>query len=192
MAKSLFAILLLVIISSVCIDAEEYKRREWSKNATEVFLKYEKMESKDYKDFYQLTFRCKKDDTLEVEITKERSHKEWNSTFRPTPILGTVMVEYQFNQNLVLKEEWSYKKATWNSSNIWSFVSPKPEDFAYELLQVMEGEKTQFRFRAPYKLLTDMEGNWLIQETGLDTLHFDLRGGNVVVRAELRKCKALK
>ena len=181
MAKRLFAILLLVVVSSVCIAAEEYKRIGWLKNATEVFLKYEKTKSKDYEDFYQLTFRCKKDDTLEVEIIKERFHKESKSIW--TQIPGTVMVEYQFNQNPVLKEVWSYSKKTRNSSNSWSFVSPNPEDFAHKLLRVIEGEKTQFRFRAPYKLLPDREGKWFKRETGLDTLHFDLRGGDAAARA---------
>ena len=47
--------------------------------------------------------------------------------------------------------------------------------FAHELLQVMEGDKAQFRFR----------------EIGRQTLHFDLHGGAPFVRAILEKCDAL-
>ncbi len=199
MVKRLLAILLLVIISSVCITAEEYKRIGWVKKGdAEVFLKYEKTESKDYEDFYQLTLKCGEDGKLETMITIGRSPKEW---ITKNARQGEVRVEYQFNRNSVLEDVWRYLEESRNKAtitvashpNFWTFYPPNPRDFAHKLLRVMEGEKTQFRFRETHKLLINMEGKPLYQETGQDTLHFDLRGDADAraVRDVLSKCKAL-
>ncbi len=191
MAKRLLAILLLVIISSVCIAAEEYKRR-WVKNATEVFWKYEKT-SPNYEDYYQLTFKCGKDDKLAATVTTGRFPK--GPRFKRKSA-GKMKVEYQFNRNSVLEDVWEYSAAYRGKEefpdppNFWYFFSPNPVVFADELLEAMKNKKTQFQFQATHKLLFDPERNqWLLgEETGLDTLHFDLQGGAGAVQEVRDKC----
>ena len=89
-----------------------------------------------------------------------------------------INVEYRFNQGPIFKEVW--KKLSWGTDD-WRtvggffFISLHPMGFAHELLRVVEGDQTQFRFR----------------EVERNTLHFDLRDGVPFVRAVLGKCNAL-
>lgn len=184
MLKQVLASLLLVIIFfSQCIGADnEYIRKGWETEKTvddltdeiksyQADLVYYKFQPT---SFYRLSISCKIN-KKELDVTIGGVSK---TSLDLVPIVGSgsrikdeVTVEYRFNQESVLKEVWEKEKL----ANIFYFQSLNPVGFAQELLRVMEGDKTQLRFR----------------EIDRKTLHFSLHGGAPFVRDVLGKCNTL-
>lgn len=155
MLKQIFTSLLLVAISfTQCISADdEYKRKGWEIDTEvddltdeitsyRVRLEYSKLRPV---KFYYLSIVCDMNTKkLNVSIGGGSDLSSW-----VTPIAGSglrmsedVTAEYRFNQESVLKEVWKISKA----GPVFAFESLNPVGFAHELLWIMEGEKTQFRF----------------------------------------------
>ena len=199
MLKQVLASLLLVVIFSSQCASEGWKREGWKtdKSVDELTdetirywtdLNYIYADSIGFNGGYSLYISCNtKRKELQVKIEawmKPAANLLFLTGYEDfmRGIEGTnkkdINVEYRFDQEPVFKEVW--KKNSWGTDD-WKtvggfiFLSLHPMGFAHELLRVLEGDQTQFRFR----------------EEERKTLHFDLRNGVPFVRSVLDKCNAL-
>lgn len=171
----------LGMFSNPCIADETFKRMGWITDqdvddltdeikAYRAILPYRKKSN--HLNNYMLFITCyfpKKEIDVMISVT----------TTVQTPTfkfyIEDVTVEYRFNQEPVLTEVWAKNRAIGDGLEVRMYRSHNSLGFAHELLRVMDGDKTQFRFRE--------------REILKQTLHFDLQDGAPFVRGVLGKCE---
>ena len=94
---------------------------------------------------YSLLITC---DFPEKEVSVTILTAETVQTVQRTTVKAEdVTVEYRFNQEPVLTEVWKKIWMVGTGAKIRTYQTHNPLGFAHELLRVMDGDKTQFRFR---------------------------------------------